>query len=183
MTPSPISTQSFDGSSYVMYAVVSCIVLVAVFWALNAFLLYSKNSSEGFLGSPNTVFSKGARGYSFSWINPTKTTLTGESCRMPANYSASQIPYCEMLDLLEEKVGCYANCIQTYTGGIRGVCYPNILTTYNKYAYELDSPHFRPMSLAPCTENDPCCSAPNSSFNQYSFLATQSERNAMNQVV
>jgi hypothetical protein len=165
-----------------MYAIVSCIVLVAVFWALNAFLLYSK-SSEGFLGDPNTVFSKGARGYGFTWSNPTRTTLTSQGCRMPADYSASQIPYCEMLENLSEKTGCYANCIQAYPGFPRGSCYSNLLTTYNKYAYELDSPHFRPMALAPCTQNDPCCDNLQSSFGQYSFLATQAENNVMNQVV
>jgi hypothetical protein len=166
-----------------MYGIVSCIVLVAIFWALNAFLLYSRSSSEGFLGSPNTVFSKGARGYGFSWNNPTRTTLSSQGCRMPADYSASELPYCEMLEKLEEKTACYAGCVEAYPGGIRGFCHPNILTTYNKYAYQLDSPHFRPRSLSVCTENDPCCSNPQSSFGVYNFLATQSERNILNQVV
>jgi hypothetical protein len=161
-----------------MYTIVTCVVLVAVFWIVNAMLLYWKNKSEGFLGAANATWSKGANGYGFTFVNPTRTTLTGEGCRMPADYNASQIPYCESLGQLNEKVACYSNCVQTYTGGIRGRCYPNILDTYNKYAYQLGSPHFQPIAPAVCTENDPCCDNVTSSFGMYNFL----EQSSANQV-
>ncbi len=157
-------------TQYFGYAVVSCMVMTAIFWMVNSWLLYTKKSRESFLGASDQVFSKGARGYGFSYVNPTRTTLSSEGCRMPSDLSASTLPYCELLTEITEKAGCYLNCIQTYPGGIRGICYPNLLATYNSYAAEANSPDLPLVQQASCSQDDPCCTNPTSVFSLYNFL-------------
>lgn len=125
-------------------------------WSCNM-VVYEKEK-EGFLGSTNGVWPRAAMFGDYVYVDPNNTsTLIGEVCRMPNDYSASRLPYCETMPDLATKTKCYAQCVYNYPGGIRGSCYPNILKTYNAYSAQLNDPAFPQTMPSPCDETDPCC--------------------------
>lgn len=106
------------------------------------------------------------------FIGTNQNTLSSQSCRMPYDYNAKQIAYCETLPDLGDKTGCYLQCITNYPGGVRGKCYPNLLKTYNSYAKEYgNAGDFPILKEWKCQPGDPCCYK--NDFDVYSYATSE----------
>jgi len=145
---------------YLYYIVLTLVIICIILNIVNLYYILKLQEKEKYIGDSNDVFSKGAKTGIFSYKAASSDTLSSQLCKMPDDYAAEYIPYCETLPDLGSKTKCYFQCIGSFPGGVRGQCYPNILKTYNVYSKQFAKPYFPQISPARCDQFDPCCFDP-----------------------